>query len=107
MRYNLIINPSHQWQQSVAHGLSLYKSMIDQGHEVISVFFYGDAAQIAADNNSQKKWLNPSSHSEFLICRTMIETHEIFQNVLPQFNVVGMGKLASNMEQADRTVEIN
>lgn len=106
MKYNLIINPSHQWQQSIAHALKLYNAMIKQGHDVISVFFYGDAAHIAADSQSQKQWFNQQG-TELLICRTMIETYDISQQLQPHFKLVGMGKLASNMELAEKTVEIN
>ena len=107
MKINLIINPSHHWQQSVAHGLALCQLMREQNHQVVSVFFYGEAAHIAADLTWQKHWAELNEPTQLLICRTMIETFGIDVQTTGSFKVVGMGTLAINMEQADRTVELN
>lgn len=107
MKFNLIINPSHHWQQSNGHALELFQAMNHQGHEVVSVFFYGDAVQIARDKALQQAWLVKNPSTTFLLCRTMLEEYGIVPDLTEGFKVVGMGQLALNMEQADRTMELN
>jgi sulfur relay (sulfurtransferase) complex TusBCD TusD component (DsrE family) len=107
MKLNLIINPSHQWQQSNGHALQLFQAMMNQGHEVVSVFFYGDAVQIAQDKALQTAWLTHNISTSFLVCRTMLEEYGIEPNLNDNFKVVGMGQLALNMELADKTMELN
>lgn len=107
MKFNLIINPSHQWQQSTAHALKLLHAMLKQGHEVMSVFFYGEAVNIAQHKELQQAWSELNDSTEFLLCRTMIEQFDIAPDLNVAFKVVGMGQLAVNMEQADRTLELN
>ncbi len=107
MKFNLIINPTHQWQQSMFHGIKLLQAMLNQGHHVVSVFFYGEAVHIAQDKTLQQAWSDIGSSTDFLLCRTMIEEFGIEPQLSTDFKVVGMGQLASHMEQADRTLELN
>ncbi|MCB1582699.1 MAG: DsrE family protein [Marinicella sp.] len=107
MKFNLIINPSHQWQQSLVHALELMQVINKQGHHVVSVFFYGDAVHIAQDLLLQQAWSKAANSTELLLCRTMIEEYGIEPQLASGFKVVGMGQLALNMEQADRTLELN
>ncbi len=107
MKFNLIINPSHQWKQSTAHALKLLQAMLKQGHEVVSVFFYGDAVQIAQHQDIQKTWSKFGCAADFLLCRTMLEEFGIEPQLTDNFKVVGMSQLALNMELADRTLELN
>lgn len=107
MKFNLIINPSHQWQQSTSHALELIRTMLNQGHQINSVFFFGDAVQIAQRKDLQQAWSNLNCTTDFLLCRTMIEEYDIKPVLNNEFTIVGMGQLAINMELADRTVELN
>ncbi|TDR22780.1 DsrE family protein [Marinicella litoralis] len=108
MKFNLLINPIHSWQDSNDHALILVQSMINHGHQINAVFFYGESSQIAAKPDFQISWKKLIQQQTFdlLICRTMIEYHEIKPQLEPEFKIVGMGHLTLAMEQSDRTVEL-
>jgi len=108
MKFNLLINPSHTWKSSHHHALSLAQSMLLNGDEILSVFFYGESSQIAAYSDLQLEWiqLHRQQQFELLICRTMIESQQIKVQLQPEFKIVGMSQLALDMERSDKVVEI-
>ncbi|MCX7545532.1 DsrE family protein [Marinicella gelatinilytica] len=105
MRLCLLINPTDNWQQAVAHARKLVTASAEK-HEVIGLFFYGSAAKIIADPKQQAQWLS-FSNIPLYICRTMVEQHNLCDELLePPFTVIGMAPWVVLMEQADRIVEI-
>lgn len=108
MIFNLLINPTHNWQESNQHAMKLARSMLNQGHLIQSVFFYGDSAQIAIHVNSQLAWteLTQDLPTAFLICRTMIESNSLKPQLQTGFSAVGMAQLASDMIISDKTIEV-
>ncbi len=108
MKFNLLINPAHAWQDSNSHALKLATSMLNNGHEIKSVFFYGDSSQIAANTELQLHWiqLNQQQPFDLLICRSMLELNEVEVQLEPEFKVVGMSQLALDMESSDKIVEV-
>lgn len=108
MKFNLIINPAHTWENSNSHALKLVQSLINNGHEIQSVFFYGDSSRIAENTKLQLAWLQLIQQQQFdlLICSTMIEINTIKTQLKPGFKMVGMSQLAFDMELSDKIVEI-
>jgi sulfur relay (sulfurtransferase) complex TusBCD TusD component (DsrE family) len=109
MKFNILINPSHDWQISMYHALRLAQTITKSKHQLLAIFFYGDAVKISTDISSQGSWqkLVLSHHVKLMLCRTMTESFAIDPILTTGFQVVGMGQLTETMELADKTLEIS
>jgi len=108
MNICLLINPTHNWQESLDQAAQLISAALKAGATLHSVFFYGESVLLATEPNLQQNWLQltAGTHARLLLCRTMLEHYDLPAPDHPQLEVVGMASLASAMEQADRTLEI-
>ena len=109
MKFNILINPSHDWQVSMYHALRLAQTITKSKHQLLAVFFYGDAVKISSDITLQDSWqkLLLSQDVKLMLCRTMTESFAIDPILTAGFHVVGMGQLTEAMEHADKTLEIS
>ena len=109
MKFNILINPSHDWRVSLYHALQLAQTITKQKHQLLAVFFYGNAVKISTDINLQNAWqkLLQSQNVKLMLCRTMTERFEKDALLTAGFQVAGMGQLTEAMEHADRTLEIS
>jgi sulfur relay (sulfurtransferase) complex TusBCD TusD component (DsrE family) len=108
MNLCFLINPSHQWQFSLSQALALAGAVREQGHQLHSVFFYGEALNMMAHKALTQPWLELHQQlgTRLLLCRTMMEHFDLPAPAAKAFEVVGMASLTSIMEQTDRTVEL-
>ena len=101
-----LINPTQHWRSAIDHTRALCHSAINQGHHVSSVFFYGQAAYIAADFEQQLKW-SILNINELFICRTMLDDYRIDSTKIDNsFKIIGMAPWLLLMEQSDRIIEV-
>lgn len=101
-----LVNPTNHWQVAIDHTRALCHNAIKQGHHISAVFFYGQAAYIAADCEQQKKWSQLTIENLF-ICRTMLENYRIDTALADNtFKIIGMAPWVLLLEQSDRIIEV-
>jgi len=111
MKICLMINASDQWRESSQYAHALAQSIYSNGHQINTVFFYGQAVKVIQSPKHLKQWqqLQRSTHSTLQLCSTLIEKHQLdsLANTTEGFEVVSLGSLVQAMEAADKTVELN
>lgn len=111
MKFNIIINASQNWQQSCQHALVMSQTIIDEGHEIGVVFFYGQSVKIIHSNEAAHDWMQwQKQHQVHLfLCSTMLEKENTkkITNLDSCFQVVGLATWTNALENADKTIEIS
>lgn len=126
LTYSLVINAAPYACQGAKTALDFATALIEQGHSLKRVFFYGDGIHIAnnlstpqqGEENLQERWqqLAKDSHCELIICiaaalkRGLLNEQEATRYEKPAFNLAegfeisGLGQLAEAAITCDRVV---
>ncbi len=106
MKIALRIQPTHDWIHSVAVAHQWAHHWQAQGHEVVAVLFFGEAAQVINHNESCQQW-RQWQQGALLVCSTVVEDRQIQALDDHPFQVAGLGLWESLTEQADQQVVIS
>ncbi len=111
MKFCLMINATTQWQESVQHALSLASSIYANGHEVNTVFFYGESVKVIQDSKQLQQWQTwqHKSQSNLQLCSTLTEQYQLdsLASQTSGFTVVSLASWVQAVEAADKMVELS
>jgi len=111
MKFSLMINASDQWQESIKYAFSLAQSICANGHEINTVFFYGQAVGIIQNPELIEQWQQWQKHnqSKLQLCSTLIDNQQLnsLAAQVDGFEVVSLGSWIQAVETADKSLELS
>ncbi len=109
MKFNILINPTDNWLPSSQQALCLCQTIIEQGHEIGLVFFYGQSVNILNTENAMKDWQKWQQRHriQLCLCSAMLEKENLMNTAETKnsFSVIGLASWVSAIEDTDKVLE--
>lgn len=107
MKYALVIVHPPSDLESQSRTMRLGRALIENGHEVSRVFFYGDGTQIGCQDASEtrEQWIDLASpfDTELAICSASGEKNGVVK-APDHFVLAGLGALMESGFDCDRVI---
>lgn len=111
MKFNILINATENWSDSCDQAFGMCQTIIDEGHEIGLVFFYGQSVNIISTENSLIQWQNwqQSNAVPLCLCSSMLENENLL-NVAEKtshFKIVGLASWVNSLNKVDKYIEFS
>ncbi len=115
MKFTIIVNNAPYQSQSSDTACNFAQALIDQGHELVQVFFYfdgiwnglADAEPPQDDRHVIENWsqLAQENNLDLIICSTAAKRRGVgLSSIVPGFKVDTLGRLSEAVTLSDRVI---